>query len=208
VRKKVLPFQHQWWWTPFFDDSIQNVLEARFETGKWAFCETHEHALAWPLVAYEAMSEFAHSARPFKHGDFLQSYALDPEFSSALLLALTLYVRKPRENWSFDRRLAELDETKWDAKSKCTIPAKSWQEVVNLLEPNDRSSNRSKAFANRQNAERARRLEILRKWAAHFRAKESLRLRIDNYPLDVVPGQVFQIAYLPPQRLRKREHRS
>ena len=205
VRKKLLPL-NQWWWTPFFDETIQDVLETRLETGDWCFCETQKHALAWPLVAYEAIREFSHSARPYKHEEFLQFYALDPEFASALLFALTLYAKQPHREWSFDRALLEIDDVKWDPRPGKCIPAKSWQDVVNELEPNDKSMNRPKTLANRENKERARRLKILHRWEQHFRAKESLpeKIAIANYPFDVAPTQNFPMAYLPPQRLLKR----
>jgi hypothetical protein len=204
IRKELLPLSHNWFWTPFFDESIQRVLGARFEADNWLYCSTPAHALAWPLVTYEAMAALAHSGHPLEHVDLLQFYALDPEFTTALLFALTLFVRQPATNWSFDRKLLEVEQRKWDPNSKSFLPSQSWQEIVELLEPNDKSLDRAKAFANCESRERARRRKILAKWKSHFKAKDSGHLTIDDYPLDAAPRQAFPIAYFPPHPINKR----
>ncbi len=200
TRTQFLPLPklpHQGLWSAFFDKSIQAVLQARREPKAWAFCDSPQSALAWPLVVYETVALFVFHCRTADNG-ILQCYTLDPEFSSALLLALTLYADKPRDQWRFDRLLEEVERARYISSDlRESIPLLQWEEIVNEIGQLGPRVVGGKRYSNQFNKLLKARRHILAQWEKNIVAKAAFEL--NAYPLEVLPRQIFDETFHPPK---------
>ncbi len=191
-----------WFWSPFFDSSIQKIMDARKKPGDWAFCDTVDKRLAWPIAVYECVTFFVFSPEGDKRDhaeDFVKCFELDPEFTSALLLGLTIYSDNPRP---MSRRVHELDEP-YSSYGRPT----TWQDVAFQISGRD-----SKTFANKVARIGANEIKKVKAtflgWKEHFKAADKLTVRpshlmqintISVYSLTICPRPKIRQSFLSPK---------
>lgn len=111
-RREELP-AHDPLWAPFFDESIQNVLEPMRPFPSWVDWPITEQQrlslLAFPIFAYEKAHELARDRNHWNKSDYLWAYSQDPTFALGLLSKLTDYVMLPVAKCSLARIAIETD---------------------------------------------------------------------------------------------------
>ena len=203
-RKTFLPNQVSgFWspfkfWSPFFDTKIQKILNARKTPGDWLFCDTDDHKLAWPIAVFEATTYFATAPGGDEIDfaeDFTNCYALDGEFASALLLALTVYLNEDQPGTN--RKFREEDEP------FCKYgPPPTWQGVAWKVIGSD-SKDAAHKISKIGNKEIKNVKAVVEKWKPHFEAADRLFSTIKSKPHPLIIT-AYPLAYLPHQNIGPR----
>ncbi len=143
--RKSIPVEYGRDWGAFFEADVQAVLETRRDSTDWhcSLSDTERSFLmAWPILAYESISELAQTTRPHK-SDFLTAYKLEPRFASELLRVVTAYYTVSPDSWTLGRAIVELDGRVPKEGCPCYFPPSGgraptrlfdWKEIAARIE--------------------------------------------------------------------------